>query len=424
MVQVRYGRDSLDVDIPQENLAFDLRIKNIPRTGGDHEEIKRSLANPVGSKRLRDSVPKDASVVILGDDRTRMTPQHLIVPEVLKELYAAGVKNERIKLLIAYGTHRPMSAEEIADKYGSDIVSDIEILHHNCLDKNNLVDRGITRRGTRIFVNRDCMEADFRIGIGSVIPHYPTGWSGGAKILLPGVAGEETTCAMHLLGVSEKALGQVLSPVRGEMEDFAREVGLHFIVNIVHDGEGAIVRSVTGHYIEAHREAVSWGRKVYGASFREPADITLSSTYPVDFDLTQSSKGLFSAECATKPGGEIILLSPCHEGVAPTHGGEMLRLAQYDNDTLMTMLEQKQVSNPMAAAICMYYNIIKSNYKTTLTMDPVLGKTMGFHHMSHKDVSAYIKRRLEKDSALKIGIIHQSTEVLPIPSQTETQQEL
>ena len=414
MVHLHFGKDILELEIPQKNLVFNLNIKKIPHTGGDHEEIRRSLANPVGSKRLRDMVPKNASVVILGDDRTRMTPQHLIVPEVLKELYAAGIKKERIKLLIAYGTHRPMSSEEIAEKYGRDIQSDIKVVHHDCLDGNNLVDRGVTRRGTRIFVNRDCMEADFRIGIGSVIPHYPTGWSGGAKILLPGVAGEETTCAMHLLGVSVQALGQELTPVRMEMEDFAREVGLHFIVNVVHDGEGSVVRSVAGHFIEAHREAVSWGRKVYGASFREPADITLSSTYPVDFDLTQSSKGLFSAESATKPGGEIILMSPCHEGVAPTHGGEMLRLAQYDNDTLLSMLEQKQVNDPLSATECMYYNIIKNSYKTTIMMDPETIRTLGFHSLSVDDLQDYIDQKLKMDRGLKIGVIHQSAELLPI----------
>ena len=209
----------------------------------------------------------NAAVVIIADDRTRMTPQDRIIPLVLDELYAAGVTNKRIRIIIAYGTHRPMTDNEIELKFGSTVASAVEIRHHDCLDQTNLMDMGVTRRGTQIFVNRECMEADIRIGIGSVVPHYPTGWSGGAKILLPGLAGEDTTYAMHLLGITETSLGQEVSPVREEMEDFAREVGLHFIVNVIHDDRGRIVHAVSGHFIKAHREAVRLGRDMYSAAF-------------------------------------------------------------------------------------------------------------------------------------------------------------
>jgi len=414
MARIHYGSNILELDIPQENLSFNLNTQHLSRNHSETEEIKRSIEYPVGCKRLREMVPKNASVVILGDDRTRLTPQNLIIPLVLEELYAARVKKDRIKIIIAYGTHRPMTQEEVVEKYGSEVVSEIEILHHDCLNHDNLIDRGVTGRGTRIFVNRACMEADFRIGIGSVIPHYPTGWSGGAKILLPGVAGEDTTFAMHLLGITEQALGQETSPVREEMEDFAREVGLHFIVNVIHDSEGHIIKSVAGHFITAHREAVHFGKKVYGAGFHAPADITLSSTYPVDFDLTQSSKGLFSAAIATKPGGEIILVSPCSEGIAPTHGEEMVRLARYDNDAIRSMLQQKKVNDPLAATECMYYNIIKNNFKAVLMMDKEISEKLGFNYISSGDLPSYIERRLNEDRTLKVGILNQSTEILPV----------
>lgn len=414
MIPIHYGSDIINLDIPQENLAFNLHTQHLSGNHSDTEEVKRSLEHPVGCKRLREMVPKNASVVILGDDRTRLTPQHIIIPLVLEELYSAGLNKDQIKIIIAYGTHRPMTHDEIAEKYGREVVSEIEIKHHDCLNHDNLIDRGVTGRGTRIFVNRDCMEADFRIGIGSVIPHYPTGWSGGAKILLPGIAGEATTYEMHLLGITGQALGQETSPVREEMEDFAREVGLHFIVNVIHDSEGNIVKSFAGHFISAHREAVYFGNEVYGAGFHEPADITLSSTYPVDFDLTQSSKGLFSAAIATKPNGEIILVSPCNEGIAPTHGDEMVRLARYDNDTIRSMLQKKKVNDPLAATECMYYNIIKNNFKTSLMMDEDISEKLGFNFINQGDLPFYIEQKLKDDRTLKIGILNQSTEILPI----------
>jgi nickel-dependent lactate racemase len=351
-------------------------------------------------------------VVVLVDDRTRMTPQKLILPHILEELRSAGLKNSQIRLVIAQGTHRNMTVDEIRERFGDEVVSRVEIRNHDCF--NNLVDMGVTRRGTRILVNRDVMEADFRIAVGGVLPHHPAGWSGGAKMLLPGVAGKETVNAMHLLGANESQLGKINSPCREEMEDFAREVGLHFIFNVILNENGKILRAVSGHFIDAHRDIVAWGKKINGVAFGEKADITISSSYPFDYDLTQADKGLFSAALATKPGGEIILLSPCTEGIAPTHGEEMSRLARYDDKTLWEMLDADLIGNRFAASECMYLNYIKRNFKTTLTMDPLPSNIMDFYHLPAERVPAYISRKLELNPGLKIGIIHNSGEVLPI----------
>ena len=234
-------------------------------------------------------------------------------------------------------------------------------------------------------------------------------------MLLPGVAGTETVNAMHLLGATDAQLGKVMTPMREEMEDFAKEVGVHFIVNVILNEENKLVKAVSGHFIDAHREIVSWGMKINGVEFREKADITLSSSYPFDYDLTQADKGMFSADRATKLGGEIILLSPCDEGVAPTHEEEMCRLARYDDKTLWKMLEDDVIGNRFAASECMYLNYVKRNYKMTLTMkQSMLANMMGFYYLSIDDVPKYISRRIELDSTLKIGVIHNSGEILPI----------
>ena len=416
MIPVNFGTKVLELNIPEENLVFNLHPNEFPRPTDVREELRSSIHNPVGSRRLRDIVHKDASVVILGDDRTRLTPQDLIVPVILEELYSAGVRPQQIKLIIACGTHRQMTEKEIEEKYGRELMNEIEIKNHDFLDTDNLVNKGITRRGTKILVNREFLQADIRIGIGSVLPHHPTGWSGGAKILLPGVAGEETTCDMHLLGATEQQLGKIETPCRSEMEDFADNVGLHFIVNVVLDEQGHILKSVAGHFVKAHREAVNWGFKVFGAAFHEQADLTLSSTHPMDYDLTQSDKGLFSAEIATKQGGEIILLSPCPEGIAPTHGEEMAKLAGYDDDTLWDMLKNNQIQDRFAASENMYLNHIKKNFKATLMMDPVLCNIMGFFHLDSEHLNEYLNYKLKLDKNIKIGIINQSTEVLPVLS--------
>jgi nickel-dependent lactate racemase len=306
-----------------------------------------------------------------------------------------------------------MTDEEILERFGREVTDQIEVKHHNC--HNNLVNRGITRKGTRIVINKEVLDADIRIAVGGVLPHHPVGWSGGAKMLLPGVAGTETVHAMHLLGATEQQLGKVLTPCREEMEDFARDVGLHFIVNVIQTDKGELLKAVSGHFIEAHREAVKWGMKIFGAKFTKAADITISSAYPSDYDFTQADKGLFSAEIATKQGGEIILLSPCYEGIAPTHGEEIARLAKYDDATLFKMLDDDVVADRFGASECMYLNHIKRNFKATLTMDPVLTNLLGFHYLHIDDLQRYINERITLNSDVRIGIVHNSSEVLPTP---------
>ncbi len=414
-IPVHFGKQVIELDIPGENLCFNLKRNPFRAENSEAEEIQKALEHPVGSKRLREIVQKDSSVVIMVDDRTRKTPQKRILPFVLNELNDAGVDDRQIKLIIATGTHRDMTQQEILERFGKEIVERVKIENHDC--HHNLVDRGVTRRGTRILVNKNVLDADIRIAVGASLPHHPTGWSGGAKMFLPGVAGTETVNAMHLLGATEAQLGKVITPMREEMEDFATEVGLHFILNVLLNEKDEMVKAVSGHFIEAHREIVRWGMKLNGVEFAEPADITISSSYPFDYDLTQADKGMFSAARATRPGGDIILLSPCNEGVAPTHEKDMTRLARYDDDTLWKMLDDDVIGNRFAASECMYLNYAKRNFKMSVTMkDPMLANMMGFYHLHVDDVQRYISRRIALDRKLKVGIVHNSGEILPIPA--------
>ena len=418
MIPIHFGDTIIELDIPEENICFNLKRNKFDAELSETEEIKKALNNPVGSKKLKEIVEKDSTVVIMVDDRTRKTPQKLLLPFVLDELNEAGVNNNQIKLIIATGTHRDMTEDEILERFGQDIVKRVAIENHDCF--NNLIDKGVTRRGTKILVNKDVLDADIRIAVGASLPHHPTGWSGGAKMLLPGVAGKETVNAMHLLGATEAQLGKVMTPMREEMEDFAMEVGVHFIINVIINEKDEIVKAVSGHVIEAHREIVKWGMKLNGVDFKEKADITISSSFPFDYDLTQADKGMFSAARATKDNGEIILLSPCYEGIAPTHGEEMSRLAKYDDDTLWKMLEDDVIGNRFAASECMYLNYVKRNFKMTLTMnDPMLANIMGFYHLSVNDLQRYISHCIQLDKSIKVGIINNSGEILPIPPEED-----
>jgi len=415
---IQYGPERIELAIDSSRLAFDLQPADVEVSTDPRAEVRRALDEPVASPPLRELVSAGQKVFVIGDDATRITPTDLIVPMVLDELNAGGVSDAEITLVIATGTHRPMTTKELSAKYGSAVTDRVAVLQHDCMNAEELTFRGKTRRGTEIWVSKPVLDADVRVGIGNIVPHHPTGWSGGAKILLPGVASRLTTGQMHLLGASEQLLGQIDTPCRREMEDFAESVGLDFIVNTVLDRRGKLVRAVAGHFAEAHREGVEWAKKVFGAEFDEPSDITLSSCSPIDFDLFQADKGFFSAARCTRPGGEILLISPCTEGVSPTHP-EAIDLAAMSDDELWRLGEAGNDHDPLSVAEALYFNTIKRDYRATLVTEGISSEQadrMGFVRLRPRELPEYLASLLARNPDKKAGILRNSVETLPILS--------
>jgi nickel-dependent lactate racemase len=415
-VHIRYGDTLLSTGLEEGRVLFDLQPADVPPVHDVEREICRALQEPIGSPPLRELVNAGDRVVVVGDDGTRLTPTERIVPLLLDELNAGGVPDADITLVIATGTHRPMTPEEMATKYGPRVTDRVRVTNHDCLDEGSLVSCGTTRRGTEVWANRIVLEADVRVGVGNIVPHHPTGWSAGAKILLPGVAGEQTTAQVHLLGATEQQLGKVDTPCREEMEDFARAIGLDFIVNTVLNREGELAHIVAGHFIDAHREGVRLAEDVFGVPFAQKADITLSSTYPIDFDLFQADKGLFSAAVCTREGGEIILVSPCYEGVSPTHP-EAVELGCLDDETLWELAQCGDARDPLSIAEVLYFNSVKQPFRVTLVTEGVSRETaqkMGFNHLRPAELPNYVARRLAAEPDLTVGIVRNSAETLPL----------
>jgi len=414
-VNIHYGKKILSLEINKSQLIHELKPADIEPVENIQSEIIKALHNPVDSEELSRLIRPGNKVVILADDLTRLTPVKEILPYVLSEINKAGVNDENITLVIALGTHRRMTGSEIIEKYGNEVVKRIRIVNHDCLDKDLLIHCGTTRRGTDIWVNRIVMEADIRIAIGNIVPHHPTGWSGGAKILLPGVAGQHTTGQFHLLGATEQLLGQIETPCREEMEDFALKTGLEFIINTVLDRVGRVVKIVAGNMIGAHREGVKWGKRVYGAPFSEKTDITISSTFPVDYDLFQADKGLFSAAISTKKGGEIILLSTCNEGISPTHP-EAVDLAHLSNEKLIALSKDPHSGHdPLSIAEVLYFNTTKQGFKVTLVSEGIpdkIAEQLNFYPVKVNEFQDYLNRKLGK--GFTVGVIHNSAETLPV----------
>ena len=417
VIGIPYVDRIIEVQIPESNLIFDLSPRDIPPVVDYGEAIRKALANPIGRSPLYELVRPGQKVIIISDDNTRLTPTKKIVPLLLDELNKGGVPDSDIRLIISSGTHRPMSEAEIDAKYGAPVRSRVAILPHNYKDPDELVDYGTTDRGTRILVNRHVIQADVRIAVGNIIPHHPSGWSGGAKAVLPGVAGEETVAQMHFLGCRYPALGEIDTPMRREMGDFAQKIGLDFIVNTILNRHGQLIHVVAGDFIDAHRVGVEKSRGVYGLSIPELADMTISSTSPIDFDLFQADKGITAAEPATRIGGEIVLVAGCLEGISPVHPELADYVGRMPNDQIWDLLYRGEVADPLTGAEAIVLNDIKNKMGITIVsegLSPELCQALGFGHVWPKRLAEYIGQRLNEEPGLKVGVMRQSTELLPI----------
>lgn len=417
LLNIPYVDRVLPVHIPPERLIFDVAPRDMAPAEDLEATLGQALANPVGAPALHSLAKPGQKVILIADDNTRPTPTKQIIPVVLDELNRAGIPDRDIQVIIASGTHRPMTEAEIADKFGDPVLSRVEVLPHHYKDPANLVAFGRTKRGTRIWVNRHVVEADLRIAIGNVIPHHPTGWSAGAKAVLPGVAGEETVAQMHFLGSRDPALGRIDTEMRREMEDFAERIGLDFILNVILNRDGSLVDAVAGHFIEAHRVGVEKARQVYGVPIPALADLTISSTTPVDFDFFQADKGIFAAELSTLVGGEIVLVAGCLEGVSPAHP----ELAQYvghmTNEQIWALLQANQAPDPLTGAEAIVINDLKDKMRITIVsegLSPELCSDMGFGHVAPTDLGDYVQQRLAQNPSLRIGVLRQSAEILPM----------
>jgi nickel-dependent lactate racemase len=294
-------------------------------------------------------------VLIVADDVTRPTPTDIILPIVLDELNAVGICDDSMQLLIALGTHRAMTSNEVEFKYGKEVVKRIEIINHNAFDEESLIQMGSTKAGIPVMLNHLVKEADLILGIGTIVPHHIPGFSGGAKIIQPGICGERTTGEVHLLSVrsSEMSmLGILENQVRHEMETIAERAGLSVILNTILDADGILVGAVYGDPKEAFRQGVELSRSVYGVQVAEKTDIVVAGSHPCDIEFWQAHKTLYAAEQCVRQNGIIIVVTPCPEGVAVTHP-EMVQFAGQTMDEIEAKINSGHIGDLTAAALGM-----------------------------------------------------------------------
>lgn len=313
-----YGASSLTFRLPERNLLAVIEPADVPALPDAAAALRAAVRRPVGAPPLRTSIKQGMKVVIIFDDFTRPTPAYQLLPALLDELDPAR-NGLDVKLVNAAGTHRPMTQAELATKVGAEVLARYPVINHDAYNDAELVYVGTTPNGTPIHINRLVMQADLVIGISNVVPHNLAGWSGGAKIIQPGVCGAETTNMTHAIAMMspQPHVGRLDNPLRVEVEQVVERAGLNFFsINTVLNRDAAIVHVTAGQATQSHRRAIVESEKVWVAPIPALPDIIVASSHPANVDFWQGSKGLFACEPVIKRGGDIIMATPCPERIA------------------------------------------------------------------------------------------------------------
>src|SRR5262249_32512235 len=295
-----------------------------------HAALIGGLRAPIGSPPLRDLVRPGQKIAISVCDITRAQPR----PQMLRALFEEmpGIDPRDVTILIATGTHRPNTPDELQLMLGADIVDrGYQIVNHDSRDDASLAHVGETRAGAPIYLNKRWLAADVRITTGFVEPHFFAGFSGGAKMVAPGLAGLKTVLMLHdakRIGSPNATWGVIDgNPVQDDIREIARTTGVTFSIDVTLNRDQAITAVFAGELFADHGQACVFSRQSVMCPVDSPFDVVLTtnSGYPLDQNLYQAVKGISAAAQIIKPGGTIVCVAECRDGL-PNHGsyGELL----------------------------------------------------------------------------------------------------
>ncbi len=349
-----FGTCSQSVEVPEKNMIGVLLPNPVKRGLTGAEEVCRALRAPIGSPPLKEIVKPGEKIAIVTSDITRPMPTHVVMPVLLDELYAAGVKKEDITLVFALGSHRRHTEAEKEKLAGPRAYAEISCIDG---DDSDCVHVGVTSRGTPVDIVRIVAEADRRICLGNIEYHYFAGYSGGAKAIMPGVSTRDAIQNNHSRMVEEAARAGKLAgnPVREDIEEGAAMVGIDFLLNVVLDEHKEILLAVAGDATEAHRAGCGYLDRLYLKKIPARADIVLVSQggSPKDLNLYQTQKALDNAKHAVKKGGVVVLIGSCREGMGERVFEEWMTKAPDPESLIERIRREFKLGGHKAAAIAL-----------------------------------------------------------------------
>ena len=316
-----YGKDNLSIQLPDN--AFVVEPTNMAGLQDTNREITDALRNPIGTPPLKEMVKSSDTVAIAISDITRPTPNHILVPLLIEELNHVPLEN--FVIINGTGTHRDQTRDEFIQMLGEWVVDNIRIVNNQCHEKETLVNVGESSFGCDVYLNKDYVEADFKIVTGFIEPHFFAGFSGGPKGIMPGIAGIETIMTFHNARMIGDPLATWGNMVDNPVQDMTREInGMckpDFMLNVTLNREKDITAVFAGELYEAHDRGCEFAKEHAMIKCDERFDVVITSNsgYPLDQNLYQAVKGMSAAHKIVKEGGAILVASECSDGL-PSHG--------------------------------------------------------------------------------------------------------
>ncbi len=316
-IHLPYGRSTVSATIPGGRRVDVVELGDTPAAPDPIEEVRSALANPVGGF-VWPAVGQVRSVAIAVNDKTRPVPHRRLLPPLMDRLAGLGIPDEAITFFIAVGGHPPMDPTEFPAVLPDWVLTRYRVVSHDAERVDDLVDRGLTPRGTPVRVNRDFVEADLRIVVGTVEPHQFVGFSGGVKSAAIGLAGLATITANHtLMAHPDARIGTYEdNPARQDVEEIGRLIGVDLALNVVIDQRREIVRALAGDPVAVMEHGHPIARRLGQVAVSQEYGLVISSPggHPKDLNVYQSQKAVASAARIVRPGGIIILAAACPEG--------------------------------------------------------------------------------------------------------------
>jgi nickel-dependent lactate racemase len=348
-VRLDYGVDGLEVDLPEERVTIIEPVFR-PAVADPHSSLLTALRAPLGRPPLRELIRRGQTVAISVCDITRAQPRQEMLAALFEEM--PDIPAGDITILIATGTHRTNTLAEVENMLGADIARRYRVVNHDSRDRASLAYVGRTSTDVPVYLNRAWIDADIKITTGFVEPHFFAGFSGGPKMVAPGLAGLETVLVLHdarRIGHPDATWGVTDgNPIHDDVREIARLVGVDFAVDVTLNREQKITAVFAGDLHAEHRAACEAARRDAMRAVESPFDVVLTtnSGFPLDQNLYQAVKGMSAAAKVVKPGGTIVCAAECRDGL-PSHGsyGQVLA-SQPSPEKLLAMINSPGYSTP------------------------------------------------------------------------------
>lgn len=352
-IDLSFGRSHLQVGIADGLIPTIIRKRQMPKLSDPVAAIREALLRPIGASPLIELARGRRSACILICDITRPVPNHLFLRPMIEIMIEGGIPISAITVLVATGLHRPNEGAELAELVGDPwVLEHVRVENHFARDETAHTDLGVTpSRGTPVRIDRRFVEADLRIATGLVEPHFMAGWSGGRKVIAPGIAHHETIRTFHSARFMEDPLAVqcnlVGNPLHEEQLEIVRILGELYALNTVIDEERDLAHVTFGEIIESHLDAVAFvaDSTRIAVPRRYSTVVTSAAGYPLDKTYYQTIKGMVTPLDILAPGGTLIIASECSEGFgSPEFRDAQARLVEMGPERFLATLTAKTLA--------------------------------------------------------------------------------